>query len=52
MDAEYITKIRDKVDEIGLKYGFGEVTVKIEIKNGKPIYICFIESEGRIKLDP
>ena len=49
-DEEYLKLIKDRVDEIVLKTGYGEVIVRIEIKDGKPIYIVFIKSEERVKI--
>jgi len=48
---EYLRLIKNKVDDLILKTGFGELTVKIEVKNGKVLYIVFINSEERFKIN-
>lgn len=50
MDQLYLKKIKDKIDDFIIRYGFGEVRFKITIKNGK---ILFIEwnDRGKEKVD-
>ena len=51
MNDYYLKLIKDRVDEIVLKTGYGKIIVEIEIKDGKPKYLVFIKSEERVSLN-
>ena len=48
---DYLSMIKDKVDEIVLDYKYGSVTVKVDVKDGRVTYLQFIETEKRVKVD-
>lgn len=50
MNENYLKSIKDRVDEIVVKQGYGKITIEIEIKDGKPIYLVFVRTEERVKL--
>ena len=51
MKDDYIDVIRSKVDKLCLEYGFGEIDLKIIVKDGKPIYVVFKSVEERVKIE-
>jgi hypothetical protein len=48
---DYLKVIKDKVDEYMIKSGYGELTFKLEIKEGKVLYVILVKGEERIKID-
>lgn len=50
-EEDYLKLIKDRVDEIILRSGYGKVIVEVEIKERKPRYLIFIKSEERVSLD-
>lgn len=50
-DPEYLKLIKDRVDEIMVKTGFGELTFRLEVKDGKVLYVVFVKGEERMRIN-
>jgi len=46
----YLKKIKDKVDDLVLKYGFGEIEFKLTVKDRRVLFIEWNE-KGKEKVD-
>lgn len=51
-EDEYLRLIREKVDQVKSTAGYGEINLKIVIKDRQPVYVVFTRIEERIKVGP